>query len=60
MHSLPCYSNPGADIDTLCVVPNYVTREHFFSTLYEMLQQRPDVSDLIVRFVLALKIGSVE
>ncbi|KAK4778043.1 hypothetical protein SAY87_018230 [Trapa incisa] len=37
---------PGADIDTLCVGPSYVTREDFFFSLYGMLAQLEEVSEL--------------
>lgn len=37
---------PGADIDTLCVVPKYVQREDFFSDFYEQLQTVPEVIEL--------------
>ncbi len=37
---------PGADIDTLCVVPKYVQREDFFDDLYETLREMPEVSEL--------------
>jgi poly(A) polymerase len=37
---------PGADIDTLCIVPRHVTRNHFFNDLHALLQQRSDVTDL--------------
>lgn len=40
---------PGADIDTLCVVPKYVSREDFFELFYSMLSERAEVSDLAVR-----------
>ncbi|KAL6041167.1 polynucleotide adenylyltransferase [Balamuthia mandrillaris] len=37
---------PGADIDTLCVGPRHITRTHFFETLYPMLEQTPEVTEL--------------
>nr|CAB3264648.1 poly(A) polymerase beta [Phallusia mammillata] len=36
----------GADIDTLCVVPRHVNRSDFFSTFYNMLKERKEVTDL--------------
>eukprot|EP01130_Rhizamoeba_saxonica_P006958 TRINITY_DN2788_c0_g3_i1.p1 TRINITY_DN2788_c0_g3~~TRINITY_DN2788_c0_g3_i1.p1 ORF type:complete len:624 (+),score=142.53 TRINITY_DN2788_c0_g3_i1:86-1957(+) len=39
-------NNPGADIDTLCVVPKHVTRDEFFDSLQEILVNHPDVTDL--------------
>ncbi|RYG64477.1 hypothetical protein EON64_13915 [archaeon] len=36
----------GADIDTVCVAPNFCTREHFFSFLKQDLERRPEVTDL--------------
>ena len=38
---------PGADIDTLVLVPRHVTRELFFSTFYEMLKVLPQVSEIV-------------
>ncbi|CEG69409.1 Putative Poly(A) polymerase [Rhizopus microsporus] len=35
-----------ADIDTLCVFPQHVTRDHFFTIMYDMLNQIPEVSEL--------------
>ncbi|KAK1359562.1 hypothetical protein POM88_044036 [Heracleum sosnowskyi] len=38
---------PGADIDTLCVGPRYVTRnDHFFGELHGMLAEMPEIQDL--------------
>ena len=39
----------GADIDTLCVSPRDVTREDFFSIFYNMLKERPEVTELKVQ-----------
>ncbi|KAG1570252.1 hypothetical protein G6F50_005660 [Rhizopus delemar] len=36
----------GADIDTLCVFPQHVTREHFFSIMFNMLNELPEVTEL--------------
>ncbi|XP_063934190.1 poly(A) polymerase type 3-like [Zophobas morio] len=36
----------GADIDTLCVVPEHVDREDFFGSLYEELSNREEVTEL--------------
>nr|XP_011466871.1 PREDICTED: nuclear poly(A) polymerase 1-like [Fragaria vesca subsp. vesca] len=39
--------SPGADIDTLCVGPAYVTREEgFFGELYKILSEMPEVTEL--------------
>lgn len=38
----------GADIDTLCVVPKHVERDHFFTVMYEMLKERQEVTELTV------------
>ncbi|KAI8351223.1 Poly(A) polymerase central domain-containing protein [Choanephora cucurbitarum] len=38
--------NAGADIDTLCVFPKHVEREHFFTIMYNMLNERPEVTEL--------------
>lgn len=37
---------PSSDIDTLCVVPYYVTRDAFFTNLFAKLQQDPRVTHL--------------
>lgn len=36
----------GADIDTICVSPNFCTREHFFTSLKDAFQNHPDVTEL--------------
>ena len=36
---------PGADIDTICVAPNFCTREHFFTLLKQQLMHHPDVTN---------------
>lgn len=41
----------GADIDTLCVFPNHVEREHFFTVMYDMLNQRSEVTELTVEYI---------
>ncbi|KAI9610044.1 hypothetical protein H4Q26_007038 [Puccinia striiformis f. sp. tritici PST-130] len=56
---------PGADIDTLCVVPRHITREHFFEVLPAMLKDRPEVTELATvpeAFVpiIKLKFSSIE
>ncbi|KAI8975701.1 Poly(A) polymerase central domain-containing protein [Mycotypha africana] len=38
--------NTGADIDTLCVLPKHVERDHFFTIMYDMLKERPEVTEL--------------
>ncbi|KAK6911991.1 Poly(A) polymerase, central domain, partial [Dillenia turbinata] len=37
---------PGADIDTLCVGPSYVSREDFFYILHDMLAEMEEVTEL--------------
>jgi poly(A) polymerase len=36
---------PGADIDTICVAPNFCTREHFFTLLKQQLMNHSDVTN---------------
>jgi hypothetical protein len=36
----------GADIDTLCVVPKYVSRDDFFSDFYDTLKALPEVTEI--------------
>lgn len=36
----------GADIDTLCVVPQHVSRIDFFGLFYETLQAVPEISEI--------------
>ncbi|KAJ3286808.1 polynucleotide adenylyltransferase [Borealophlyctis nickersoniae] len=36
----------GSDIDTLCVAPKHVKREHFFKDMYELLKARPEVTEI--------------
>ncbi|KAI7899221.1 Poly(A) polymerase central domain-containing protein [Cokeromyces recurvatus] len=36
----------GADIDTLCVFPKHVEREHFFTIMYDMLKARSEVTEI--------------
>ena len=38
--------NKGADIDALCVAPRHVHREDYFSSFYEILKGREEVSEL--------------
>jgi poly(A) polymerase len=37
----------GADIDTVCVAPNFCTRDHFFTYLKVELEKRPEVTNLL-------------
>jgi poly(A) polymerase len=39
---------PGADIDTLCVAPRHVDRSDFFTSLFEILQKNPEITELTV------------
>lgn len=38
---------PGGDIDAVCVVPEWIKREDFFSKLYNMLKSKPQVSEIV-------------
>lgn len=35
----------GADIDTICIAPNFVTREHFFTIFKSVFMSHPKVED---------------
>ncbi|EFC44986.1 predicted protein [Naegleria gruberi] len=37
---------PGADIDTLCIVPNMVEKHHCFTDLHDILKLRPEIAEL--------------
>ncbi|KAL7073287.1 hypothetical protein ACQ4LE_007345 [Meloidogyne hapla] len=37
---------PGADIDSLCVVPRHIDRSDFFTSFYEKLKEDENTSDL--------------
>ncbi|KAG7196151.1 polynucleotide adenylyltransferase [Scheffersomyces spartinae] len=37
---------PGSDIDTLVVVPKFVTREDFFDVFEKLLRQRPELEEI--------------
>lgn len=37
----------GADIDAVCIAPNFCTKEHFFRILKEDFIGHPDVTDLV-------------
>ncbi|KAF0699908.1 Aste57867_9548 [Aphanomyces stellatus] len=40
-------NEPGADIDTICVAPKFVTREDFFSSLKDILLKNSKVTNLV-------------
>lgn len=42
--------NPGGDIDALCVVPNFVSRDAFFESFLAKLQQVSSFSLLLLLF----------
>jgi poly(A) polymerase Pap1 len=44
--TLGACSSAAADIDTLCVCPRHITRPDFFTDLYELLKNEPDISEL--------------
>ncbi|WVN87609.1 uncharacterized protein L203_102792 [Cryptococcus depauperatus CBS 7841] len=37
---------PGSDIDTICVCPRHIYREHFFGEFQEMLRAWPEVTEI--------------
>ena len=51
---------PGADIDTLAVVPRHVTRKDFFEILEPTLKARSDVEECIVScaYLITARVGS--
>ena len=56
---------PGADIDSLAVVPRYVTREQFFTEFVELLSQQSNVSELSAKTdayvpVITFKLDEIE
>jgi poly(A) polymerase len=38
----------GSDIDCLSVLPRHVEREEFFTTMYEMLKEQKEVTEITV------------
>lgn len=38
---------PGSDMDTLCIAPPHITREAFFDSFLQKLEQHPQVSDCV-------------
>ena len=43
---------PGSDIDTLCVVPNHVSREDFFDVFEGMLRNTEGVTEVSVSYLI--------
>ena len=41
---------PGTDIDTLCVVPKHVSREHFFDVFEGMLKEMDGITEVSVSY----------
>lgn len=39
---------PGSDIDTICVCPRHIYREHFFGEFKQMLKEWPAVTEISV------------
>jgi hypothetical protein len=42
---------PGSDIDTICVCPRHVFKEHFFGEFKEMLRDWPAVTEISVSYI---------
>jgi poly(A) polymerase Pap1 len=40
---------PGSDIDTICVCPRHIYKEHFFGEFQQMLREWPAVTEISVR-----------
>lgn len=47
VHSLGVHG-PGSDIDTICVCPRHIYREHFFGEFQDMLRAWPAVTEISV------------
>lgn len=43
---LPRVHTPDADIDVLCLAPRHCTREAFFTSFCDMLEEHPEVEEL--------------
>jgi poly(A) polymerase Pap1 len=39
---------PGSDIDTICVCPRHIYKEHFFGEFQQMLREWPAVTEISV------------
>jgi len=45
----------GADIDAVCVVPQNVTKDQFFSIFYNMLERCPEVTSIQVNMIVVMR-----
>lgn len=49
---------PGSDIDTLCVVPKYVSRNDFFDVFEPMIRELDGVTEVSVSWIPANTVRS--